>query len=283
MAAEPTFLSRTFLQRGLGFRFAEPPPFDLLAADRLDDANPFIVAAAALAHAQRGAFDPLGRLVGRLKGSRDAELWDDCAALLGHASPPRLLRDLLDAFRPELAVDHDIPIGEYICEILTRSMLPWTVPIMLDVYLSSDDRTAAAALPTWFSLLLEPEPGPISEATLPDPEFRDLVTRTLGALEDEIGTDSIPILHGRRFSVRGVAEWLHELLLAGDPDDEVIPELRMHFEASTGIDCGDFFDEDANLRPLAAAAVVERFLEGRDSRRFEPGVRYFFGHRIPDE
>jgi hypothetical protein len=40
--------------------------------------------------------------------------------------------------------------------------------------------------------------------------------------------------------------------------------------------------DDYKLDPLAAAAILEDMLESGELERFEPGVRYFFGHRIPD-
>jgi hypothetical protein len=53
----------------------------------------------------------------------------------------------------------------------------------------------------------------------------------------------------------------------------------MCFEASTGIDCSDFY-EGGNLQRLAALAVLEGFLDSRAAARFEIGTRYFFAHPI---
>ena len=52
-------------------------------------------------------------------------------------------------------------------------------------------------------------------------------------------------------------------------------------EASTGIDCSGFYQEE-KPQPLTAAAIIEDFLESSESQHYEKGVRYFFGHRIPD-
>jgi hypothetical protein len=56
--------------------------------------------------------------------------------------------------------------------------------------------------------------------------------------------------------------------------------LRRSFEAATGIDCRSWY-RDRTLCPPAAVATLQRFL-GTDAARFEPGVRYFWGHRIPE-
>jgi hypothetical protein len=36
------------------------------------------------------------------------------------------------------------------------------------------------------------------------------------------------------------------------------------------------------LEPLTAAALAEELLDRPAAARFQPGVRYFFGHRLPD-
>ena len=55
---------------------------------------------------------------------------------------------------------------------------------------------------------------------------------------------------------------------------------RHLLEAATGLDCRGFF-RDRRLQPLAAAAQLEEMLEAGHLARLTPGVRYFFGHRIP--
>ncbi|NVB40421.1 hypothetical protein G6O69_21455 [Pseudenhygromyxa sp. WMMC2535] len=59
--------------------------------------------------------------------------------------------------------------------------------------------------------------------------------------------------------------------------------VRRRFEAATGIDCRAMFDPKVKgrWRPLQAAAIAERFLASPEAERYEDGVRYFFGHRIP--
>ncbi|MEZ4271726.1 MAG: hypothetical protein R3C68_09935 [Myxococcota bacterium] len=56
---------------------------------------------------------------------------------------------------------------------------------------------------------------------------------------------------------------------------------RHKFEVATGIDCSEMFYERMP-QPLVAAKIVEEFLESPDVDKYEDGVRYFFGHRIPD-
>ena len=57
--------------------------------------------------------------------------------------------------------------------------------------------------------------------------------------------------------------------------------LRRRFEPATGLDCSEIFADDT-VHPLAAAAIAEEFLDSDAAARFEDGVRYFFGRRIPE-
>jgi hypothetical protein len=83
------------------------------------------------------------------------------------------------------------------------------------------------------------------------------------------------------FSVRGTAERLLNLVRQPDPDVLEAIDLHLRFEASTGVDCSGFFS-GTRLQPLSVAGVVEQFLESPEAAKYKDGVRYFFGHRIPD-
>jgi hypothetical protein len=136
-------------------------------------------------------------------------------------------------------------------------------------------------VPDYLSRILERELGPISEEGLSDLDYRDLVIRTYEQRRHELGSPEAAVLNGRPFSVRSTAERLLDKLTTDEVDELDVAEERILFEASTGIDCRAFF-KDFTLQPLAAAAVVEDFIESDESERYEDGVRYFFGHRIPD-
>ena len=52
-------------------------------------------------------------------------------------------------------------------------------------------------------------------------------------------------------------------------------------EPATGTDCSAIF-AGSKASPLAAADLAERFLDSGAAEGYQPGVRYFFGHPIPD-
>lgn len=60
-----------------------------------------------------------------------------------------------------------------------------------------------------------------------------------------------------------------------------VRQFRSRFEPATGIDCSDCFHE-GQVRLLAAESLVESFLESPEAARYEDGVRYFWGNRIPN-
>ncbi len=89
------------------------------------------------------------------------------------------------------------------------------------------------------------------------------------------------LVEGQRLSLRDVARRLLARLRSNEYPDRV--ELgRMFLEATTGLDCGTFFDDSGRLQRLTAAALVEEFLARSGADGYQPGSRYFFGRRIPE-
>jgi hypothetical protein len=100
-------------------------------------------------------------------------------------------------------------------------------------------------------------------------------------LQSEALGDASIIAEGRIRQIGEVARHLHERVRRGEQGDR-IEKGRMLFEAMSGVDCRAFFNKHGSVQRLAAAAILEEFLESGDADKYEPGVRYFFGRRIPD-
>jgi hypothetical protein len=96
----------------------------------------------------------------------------------------------------------------------------------------------------------------------------------------EFGGEQIYVAFARRLSARTLAQMICAPQSGHYARFELI-ELRERFEPMTGIDCTDFFTPTP-WTPLAAAAIAEEFLASPQSHAYEEGVRYFFGHRLPD-
>jgi hypothetical protein len=153
------------------------------------------------------------------------------------------------------------------------------VPGILRAYERIAEFPDSDIVPVWLSNLLEPEDGVVSVQVRPDdlPDYLKTVSDRYNELAAELGTDQVIVFRGARFGVVPLAQYV----LRRIQHPYVRDELRHRFEASTGIDCTGFY-RNGDLRPLAAAVILEDFLASPAADAFEPGVRYFFGHRIPD-
>jgi hypothetical protein len=162
------------------------------------------------------------------------------------------------------------------------------IPSLVDLYeryhFSQDSVYVALGL----SRLMEDVPGDISAYPLDEEgegerekevkQYCNMVRQRYEELCDSLGTRDAVVFRGQLISIRHVCKKLLDDVGVKHGFHE---EMRQKFEAYTGIDCSDFYI-DETVQPLAVAAIVEEFLEGPEAAKFEDGVRYFFGHRIPD-
>ena len=274
----PKFLQGCFLWEGLGYTYAEKPPPELLSPAALRDKNPWLVLGAVLERAKRGDFNSLPLLLQRMRAFDNGVFWNACVILLGQAGPRTILRQALSEFDKEIQAN-DINIIKRVSFILYESLSLWTVPVMLDLFQQVAKRDQVIIIPHLFSEIVEEKQGEIYTASLPDEPYRQLVLNRYSILAKMFETDQVAVLYGNLFSVKSLAERLLKNLAEGKIAN-VMGE-RAIFEASTGVDCSSFY-KDRQLQPLAAASILEAFLQSGDPEKFQPGVRYFFGHRIPD-
>jgi len=202
-----------------------------------------------------------------------------CAQLLGDAGTTPcftlMIQDLEESLDPDKAVAF--------CNALGAWGGLSAVPAIVQSYERHFGFQDVEALPFYLSTMLEMEWGPLAEKSAwenPD-TYVGLAMARYEVLKQKFGTDQVILLHGERFGV----VWLARRMLRslGDSSFEKVmqPFYRRRLEASTGIDCSGFY-KDRNFQPLTAAAILEDFLESPEAARYEEGVRYFFGHRIPE-
>lgn len=292
---KPAFLGHMFVARGGGFFMKDTPPLDLLDEGILHSRNNWLILAAIVERSKHGDFSATTHILDVVRSDLSAAELYACADIFGHIAPSSVLKDLLAEFRADIFDKGDLWKAEFVLDICRRSMRLWTVPYMLEIYLQTEnreeinqraedrDQPSLILLPSYLSDLLEEESGPIDDAELDDPDYGRLVMQKYDQLCKSYGSPELAVLQGKLFSVESIARnLLAELSRQEGPIDELkVAEDRMLFEASTGIDCRGFFDE-FNLRPLAAAAILEDFLNSGEAAKCEPGLRCFFGHRIPD-
>lgn len=264
-----------------GYQFASEASVNLLASDALHHENPWVVLGAVLARAKQGQFTSLALLLDCVKRSDHALLWSACFELLGDAGPSTLLRNMVERLRKEVFEKQDFGYQLHVSRAFHQSLLLWTVPEMLAMYGNTVHRGEIEVISVFLSRLLEPDFGPIAGAMASKEEYAAFVKSKYEEMRAQLGTDQVPVLYGERFSVAGLAERLYAHLQAKDINEVTVLRERHFFEAATGIDCSSFYLEE-ELQPLSAAAIVEEFLESPEAEKYEDGVRYFFGHRIPD-
>jgi hypothetical protein len=252
--------------------------FPLTDQDRVDlggEAGDWEAFAQLLERAKRGNFADVRRLIEWHDKSNSWILGRAYMKLLGDAGKAADLRELLINVFPNDPLHYRYSF----CEALGNWGSLSVVPALVDVYALSPKSEDAKYVPPRLSQLLETEPGPIKKfpvdgAAAAVESYRQLVAARNEELKSAFGDDAV-VFRGEKLNVAAVA---HRGLedLAKDRFDE---EMRHKFEAMTGIDCSSFYKE-GELQPLAAAALLEEFLEGPEPAKYQEGVRYFFGRPI---
>jgi hypothetical protein len=290
-----------FLPTGSGFHFGAPIPSDLASDRYLQAADPEDVICSVLAYAQRGQFAPCSRLIDLLGEHEDADIWGSCSTLLSFAAPRSTLQQFVPlAKRLRIELGTDAPL-QWAGETLAGAHEAWVVPAVLRLFEQIQSYDQFMSLPVYLSLLLEPEPAEIDAGPRqlrdpgePDwydpppawniPEYVRMVERRHAEL---VATLPIPaqscVFEGELLTLRRVAIRMLDRI-NHNPDDRLrIEQARMLLEAYTGEDFSGFYVEGRHrLLPLRASARLEAFLQSDTPERFSPGVRYFFGHCIPD-
>ncbi|WPB81631.1 hypothetical protein KYC5002_21240 [Archangium violaceum] len=222
--------------------------------------------------AKHGRFTQLSKLLPAYKqGRRSWLLGEACLYLLGDAGS----QDCLHAVVQEMQ-----NCSSYTKVQLCIPLAGWgslsVVPLLASTFEANSQVEDAELIPEQLSLLLEQD-GALKEASQLEPaaRYRERVMARYSELRRRFGTDQVPILGGEPFSVGALARHMLDQISTGQRLDS---ELRHKFEATTGIDCSDFYK--GGFQPLTTAAIIEEFLASPQRAKFQEGVRYFFGHRL---
>jgi hypothetical protein len=193
------------------------------------------------------------------------------------------LREVERQFHADL-FQKNIPLFQTdLASTFALSGLLWTIPVMLEIYQRTPDEDDAKAIPLLMSQVLEPRFSQFSSRDLnvTISDYRKIVLEKYNGLLEQFKSENTPLYCGELFGVKSLALRLRNGLSSSAIHAAYVARDRHRFEAATGIDCRNFF-QGYSLKVLAATAIVEEFIESRESEKYEEGVRYFFGHRIPD-
>jgi hypothetical protein len=271
-------MSRKFREIGLDWEgsgyFGVPDPSPAPRSRPGSEIDPWDLWIAVFQRAKQGDFTHVPDLIPILMTSSDWLLVTTCSDLIGDAGPDVCFESILEGLRN---TDDFLRATEYCQALYIRGKLS-DVPTLAITYEKYKSRKDADIFPVWISDLLEIEDGPLPEpAHFEDVEdYREAVIDAYRNLVDELGSDQVFVFNGKRFGVSTVAKLTRQRI--GQPVFRSI--FRRKFEASTGIDCTRFYKRE-KVQPLAAAAIVEEFLESGEAAKYREGARYFFGHPIP--
>jgi hypothetical protein len=292
-----------FLLHGVGFHFLAPPPGDMRSRRYLESDDPEEVLCSILAHAQEGNFAPCRHLIDLMCRSHDWLTWYGCSKLMAYTAPQSLLHELLTTFSTDIR-EH-AHRAKWVAMILGLSGCLWAAPEMLQLfYLHPLPRTIREKTEQWYipdflSLLLEPQSAGIAagpavvmlprnpdwpdwvetETTYDDEGYHEAVMQRYQELCERIADpDHSAVCRGAPFSLRRLAHSLAEDLSERQDSTYAADETWLDtLEAYTGLDmtCQAGTAQQALIQ-------VRQALEYPALDTYEPGVRYFFGHRIPD-
>ncbi len=234
--------------------------------------DPWASWSAILQLAKRGEFNDVPKLI-ELYAVKDPVLQSLCFELFGDAAPATAFQPLIEQIKSNINIDLII----YECEALAVRGRLADVPVMMDAYLKNFEYGEASTIPVQIYYILgDVTPTPID--VMSPSEYQDTVVSRIEELATIHGSRDVNLFRGNLLS----ADTLGQIVISALREPDFNFQYRRRFEAYTGIDCSSFYNEDEELQPLTAISLIEDFLESGEADKYEPGVRYFFGHRIPD-
>jgi len=259
--------------------FGIPPPPRGVRFPSDTKSDPVLAWTMALDAAKKGSFIYMPRMFELYDPAGDYIFNRQIVVLMGDAGPTRYFQPIVKELQePTDPIDYEVAI-DFSFALSIRGRLG-DVPLMLDTFMRHSDVEDADIIPVHISTLLVENPE-----ELPGPEdwpsLEEYFTAVMNLCRDRVshfGSEDVLVLGGKRFGVISMARRILQSL----KEPYFSPNFRRRFEASTGIDCTRFFNKAGVVQPLDAAALVEDFLESEKSVAYEEGIRYFFGHRIPD-
>ncbi|QRK12584.1 hypothetical protein JQX13_22675 [Archangium violaceum] len=235
-----------------------------------------------------GDFSRVEELLEIYRKTEDGVLRATIRTLLGDAGTFSCFQQMREELEAERKTQDKMALYYYrdkasaYCDAFVNWGFLDAVPVIVDHYITL--RLARIKdvdyFPIMLSLMMEREWSLLAVEPPEDAleEYLGLVMHRYEALCAQYGSGNVLVFNGELASVKYFAHRLaHDL----GPARRAEVDLRRRFEASTGIDCHDMF-VDKVFQPLAAARIAESFLNSPDAAKYEDGVRYFFGHRIPD-
>jgi hypothetical protein len=278
----PKFLDGTFVWDRMGYFFAESPPRNLIDDPDPSSSDPWMLIAETLERAKLGDHSGIRELAEYLRSDSPPLLLRGCVSLIADAGS----KDDLETLAQMLFSQIPYLRLEAAWAIRTAGLVMFT-PIVLEAWRQAPDSSQRNSLALCLSYLLDSVGGPIgSHEEYARDEYSLLVNdRFLEVMEKAEGPN-VQAWRGKTWSVVELARYMLELAenQSERPSDLGVyfVGLRHRFEAATGLDCREFYHQRV-FQPGAVVDCIESFLESDASAKFQAGIRYFFGHMVPNQ
>ena len=162
---------------------------------------------------------------------------------------------------------------------------------LLDLHSKSFDIEPRRQIERELSYLLEPDDDIIMAGATEETNDSEIINREAyfrrvvnarDRLMQKIASPQVPIFGGAVLDVVKLAKRMLGEIHTGVEDYKLgrLYRERLLFEATTGVNCSGFFDDEVALNPLQAAGILETFFESDDMHKYHVGQRYFFGNPI---
>lgn len=230
--------------------------------------RPDLACAIALDQAKRGNFTLIPSILDLYRTTGRQIIDSMIQGIVAYAGPASCFDRIVEVVKsaPELQ-----PVLAFCGIMAVRGELSY-VPIFLEKYRANQAYSDAAYMGDYIDDILGGNLAPVD----PD-EFSDQVLDRYNQLLKTTSNERMLCFRGRLYSVPLLGEHLLEAVRR----PYFQPSWRRSFEAATGIDCSPWY-VNGILQPLAATAILEEFLDSPEIKKYKPGIRYFFGHVIPD-
>ncbi|MFE8602411.1 hypothetical protein [Archangium violaceum] len=228
----------------------------------------------AFSQAKKGDFSALPHLLSLLDEDI-GETFDQAACiLLGDAG----FGDMFASLKKIMKQREGYDVSFYAADAVADRGKLSDVPLLLELHRATHDFSDVPSVSRMIAHMLRPDgllPRADDFGNVDD--YCAMVEQAWKEVAELFGTE-VYLWQGEPMSVRRMAKSI--IKKAKEPDFSFA--LRRRFEASTGINCSAFYNEGRYFQPLSAAAIAEDFLHSPQANQFVDGVRYFFGHPLPD-
>lgn len=274
----PDFVSEDWLRCTKGFSFTYPPPAEIRADRYLTSSNSWEQLLCITLQAQSGDFRNAEHLLDLVMRSSDSHLRDCAVTVFGFCAPSQSLARIGEIFHHS---DYDTRLEAYVAACLTGSL---TVAELLCHHRTRVTGYERERVMDHLSSMLEPESdsSELIDSPLADSAFVEKVGRMVNFLCDRHGVQTA-IFHGEPLRVDNLASSIAALCSEEDPEQYggIIAQLFSLLEAMTGVPYSGCLDDDCNPVLSTISYKLNTLRQSNLIAKWQPGCRYFFGHKIP--